>query len=129
MNSSFTRFFPTIARFLLGVPLLVFGLNAFFNFIPQPETPLPAAAALAGVSHLLREHPFDLPFVLRKRLTFSAVAHVRQYQNSLAHNILAPGSGIDELKSIDVITLPAHGLIFTSANSEVSYYLNKKTMK
>jgi hypothetical protein len=46
---SFTRHFPTIARILLGLPLFVFGLNAFLNFIPQPETPLPEAAmAFAG---------------------------------------------------------------------------------
>jgi energy-coupling factor transporter ATP-binding protein EcfA2 len=35
-----------------------------------------AAAALAGVSADSTEHPFDLPFVLRKRLTFSVVAHL-----------------------------------------------------
>ncbi len=46
---SFTRHFPAIARVLLGLPLVVFGLNAFFNFIPPPSTPLPAgAAAFAG---------------------------------------------------------------------------------
>jgi hypothetical protein len=48
-NKSFTRHFPTIARILLGLPLVVFGLNAFFNFIPQPTTPMPeGAAAFAG---------------------------------------------------------------------------------
>jgi hypothetical protein len=41
---SFTRFFPAIARVLLGLPLVVFGLNAFLNFIPQPETPMPEKA-------------------------------------------------------------------------------------
>lgn len=40
------------------------------------DVPRHAAATFAGVSHLLNEHPFDLPFVLRKRLTFSAVAHL-----------------------------------------------------
>jgi hypothetical protein len=29
----------------MGVPLILFGLNAFLNFIPQPETPLPEGAA------------------------------------------------------------------------------------
>lgn len=42
---SVTRFFPVIARFLMGLPLLVFGLNGFLNFIPPPQKPLPAAAA------------------------------------------------------------------------------------
>lgn len=44
-----TRYLPIIARILLGLPLLVFGLNGFLNFIPQPDTPLPeAAVAFAG---------------------------------------------------------------------------------
>jgi hypothetical protein len=46
---SFTRFFPAIARVLMGLPLVVFGLNCFLNFIPPPPQPLPAgAAAFAG---------------------------------------------------------------------------------
>jgi hypothetical protein len=40
---------PAIARYVLGLPLLVFGLNMFFNFIPQPKTPMAeGAAAFAG---------------------------------------------------------------------------------
>lgn len=35
------------ARLLLGLLFLVFGLNGFFNFLPQPEMPA-AAGALAG---------------------------------------------------------------------------------
>ena len=41
---SITRHVPTAARILLGLPLVVFGLNGFFNFIPPPPTPLPEAA-------------------------------------------------------------------------------------
>jgi len=45
----FTRHIPTVVRILLGLPLIVFGLNGFFNFIPPPPTPLPeGAAAFAG---------------------------------------------------------------------------------
>jgi len=48
-GASWTRHLPTVARLLLGLPLLVFGLNGFLNFIPPPPTPLPAgAAAFAG---------------------------------------------------------------------------------
>jgi hypothetical protein len=64
---SFTRHIPTVARILLGLPLVIFGLNAFFNFIPQPTTPLPQPAMdfagalmnsgymmqLIGVTHLV----------------------------------------------------------------------------
>jgi hypothetical protein len=48
-NKSFTRHFPTVGRILLGFPLFIFGLNMFFNFIPQPKTPMPEGAmAFAG---------------------------------------------------------------------------------
>ena len=43
-KKSFTRFFPPIARYLLGVPLIIFGLNCFLNFIPQPKMALPEGA-------------------------------------------------------------------------------------
>jgi hypothetical protein len=47
--NNFTRLLPAIARILMGLPLFVFGLNGFLNFIPQPKTPLPeGAAAFAG---------------------------------------------------------------------------------
>jgi len=48
-GKSFARYLPAAARILLGLPLLVFGLNGFLNFIPPPSTPLPeGAAAFAG---------------------------------------------------------------------------------
>ena len=48
-TQGFARHLPTIARILLGLPLVVFGLNAFLNFIPPPSTPLPEPAmAFAG---------------------------------------------------------------------------------
>lgn len=46
---SFTRFFPVIARILLGLLFVVTGLNGFLNFLPQPKTPMSETAmALAG---------------------------------------------------------------------------------
>ena len=43
------RIVTAIVRYLLGLPLLVFGLNMFFNFIPQPKDPIaPAAMEFAG---------------------------------------------------------------------------------
>src|SRR5581483_6666532 len=48
-RKSLARHIPAAARILMGVPLVIFGLNAFLNFIPAPSTPLPAgAAAFAG---------------------------------------------------------------------------------
>lgn len=44
-----TALLPTVVRLLMGIPLLVFGLNLFLNFLPQPKTPIaPAAMAFAG---------------------------------------------------------------------------------
>jgi uncharacterized membrane protein YphA (DoxX/SURF4 family) len=36
-GKSFTRFLPHIARVLLALMFLLFGLNGFLNFIPQPK--------------------------------------------------------------------------------------------
>ncbi len=48
-TTSFARYCPAIARVAMGLPLFIFGLNGFFNFIPQPKTPLPEGAmAFAG---------------------------------------------------------------------------------
>jgi hypothetical protein len=39
-----SRVLPAVARVLLGLPLVLFGLNAFLNFIPPPDAPLPERA-------------------------------------------------------------------------------------
>jgi hypothetical protein len=50
MATSHPRRLSTVARFLMGIPLLVFGLNAFLNFIPQPPVlPIGAAAFTAAL--------------------------------------------------------------------------------
>jgi hypothetical protein len=42
------RFLPATGRVLLGLPMVVFGLNGFFNFIPPPPAPLaPGAEAFS----------------------------------------------------------------------------------
>lgn len=53
-----TRILSTIARLLLGLSLVVFGLNLFFNFIPQPEVVMPEKAmnfvgALVGSGYMM----------------------------------------------------------------------------
>jgi hypothetical protein len=53
------KILPHVARYLLGLPLLVFGLNAFLNFIPQPKTPMSAGAmafvgALVGSGYMMQ---------------------------------------------------------------------------
>jgi uncharacterized membrane protein YphA (DoxX/SURF4 family) len=36
-SKSFTRFLPHIARVLMGIAFLIFGLNGFLNFMPAPK--------------------------------------------------------------------------------------------
>jgi uncharacterized membrane protein YphA (DoxX/SURF4 family) len=44
-SKSVTRFLPAIARILVGLMFLVFGLNGFLNFIPRPKGPMPEGVA------------------------------------------------------------------------------------
>lgn len=60
-SPSFTRFLPPIARFLLGLPLVVFGLNGFFNFIPQPEVVMPEKAL--NFATALAESGYMMPLI------------------------------------------------------------------
>jgi len=41
---------PTVARVLLGLPLVVFGLNGFLNFIPVPPPEGAAATFMGGLA-------------------------------------------------------------------------------
>jgi uncharacterized membrane protein YphA (DoxX/SURF4 family) len=41
---------PTVARVLLGLVFVVFGLNGFLNFLPQPAPPTRALAFLGGLA-------------------------------------------------------------------------------
>jgi uncharacterized membrane protein YphA (DoxX/SURF4 family) len=44
---SLSRYFVAAARILMGLVFVVFGLNGFLHFIPQPKTAMsPGAAAL-----------------------------------------------------------------------------------
>ncbi|WP_263357788.1 hypothetical protein [Acidicapsa ligni] len=51
-----------IARILLGLEFLIFGLNGFFHFLPMPPTP-GAAGEYLGV--LFTAHMLVLPFLLQ----------------------------------------------------------------
>lgn len=58
-SRSLRRHLPTVARILLGLPFVVFGLNGFFNFIPPPPTPLAEkamqfAGALANSGYMMQ---------------------------------------------------------------------------
>ena len=55
------RVMSTIARYVMGLPLLVFGLNMFFNFIPQPKTEMPAGAV--AFSAALMNSGYMMPLI------------------------------------------------------------------
>ena len=44
------RFLPTAARLVLGVVFVVFGLNGFLGFLPQPPVPEAAGAFLGALA-------------------------------------------------------------------------------
>ena len=60
---SFTRFFPTIARILLGLPLFASGLFGLLNMTPQPTTPLPEGAMAFAEALVKSGYMLQLIFV------------------------------------------------------------------
>lgn len=46
MDSNFTK----IARILLGLALILFGINVFYSFIPMPQPPQDAAEFLGSLA-------------------------------------------------------------------------------
>jgi len=104
MNKSLPRHFPTIARILLGLPLFVFGLNAFLNFIPQPTTPIPDAAAAFGTALVKSGYMMQLigvthlvvgAFLLTNRFVPLALALFAPFiVNSVAFHLFLERSGL-----------------------------------
>ena len=98
------RVATTVVRYLLGAPLLVFGLNAFIDFIPQPETPIPeAAAAFAGA---LAQSGYMMELIGLTLLTVGALLVLNRFVplalvlfapfivNSMAFHIFLEPSGL-----------------------------------
>jgi len=84
---SFTRFFPTIARVLIGLPLFISGLNGLLHFLPEP-TPQISAGALAFSEALLKTgYMFQLIFITQ--LTVGVLLLVNRFV-PLAIVLLAP---------------------------------------
>jgi hypothetical protein len=86
-RNAFTRHLPTVARLLLGLPLLGFGFNGFLNFIPPPPTPLPeGAAAFAGA---LVQTGYMMPLIATTHLIVGAMLVSNRYV-PLALALFAP---------------------------------------
>jgi uncharacterized membrane protein YphA (DoxX/SURF4 family) len=100
----FARHLPTIARILMGVPLIVFGLNGFFNFIPPPSTPLPQkaaafAGALANTSYMMQligttQLIVGLLLVLNRFVPLALALFAPFLVNSIAFHLLLEHSGL-----------------------------------
>jgi hypothetical protein len=52
-KKSFTRYFPAVARILLGLPLFISGLNGLLHLLPEP-TPQISEGALAFSEALMK---------------------------------------------------------------------------
>lgn len=76
---------PTIARILLGLIFTVFGLNGFFQFIPNPEMPEGAMAFMGG----LAGSGYFFPF-LKLTETVCGILLLANKYVPLALTILAP---------------------------------------
>jgi putative oxidoreductase len=103
-KKSLTRFFPSIARWVLGLPLFVFGFNGFLNFIPQPEVALPEGAMkfsialmesgymmqLIGITHLL----VGLMLVTNRFVPLALALFAPFIVNSLAFHVFLEHTGL-----------------------------------
>ena len=75
----------TIARYLLGLTFIVFGLNGFLNFIPM-EAPTGEAAAFLGA---LAATGYMLPMIMLTQIAAGLMLVTNRY-TMLALLLLAP---------------------------------------
>ena len=86
-KSGVARYLPLIVRILMGLMFLVFGLNGFFHFIPDPKTPMPEkAAAFAGALH---QSGYMFPLVMGTQLLVGVLLLLNRFV-PLALALLAP---------------------------------------
>jgi len=84
---SFARYLPAIARVLMGLLFLVFGLNGFLHFIPEPKTPMPEGAmAFAGA---LMKTGYMFPLIMGTQLLVGVLLLANRFV-PLALALIAP---------------------------------------
>ena len=78
---------PAVARLLLGLPLVVFGLDGFFRFLPPPSAPLPEGAeAFLGS---LAQTGYMIPLIALTQLVAGLLLVVNRFV-PIALCVLAP---------------------------------------
>lgn len=114
-SKSRTRYLPGIARVLMGLPLVAFGLNGFLNFIPPPPTPLPEDAAaflgaLAQTGYMVQliavTHLLVAVLLLTNRFVPLALALFAPFiVNSIVFHLLLERSGLPMAAAFLVLEL------------------------
>lgn len=79
------RYAPTAARVMLGAIFFIFGLNGFFNFIPEPPPP-PAAMSFMGA---LAATGYMFPLIKVTEITVGALLLSNRFV-TLALALIAP---------------------------------------
>src|SRR5664279_586773 len=86
-GNAFTRYLPSVARFLMGLMFFVFGLNGFLHFIPQPKTTMPeGAVAFIGA---LMNSGYMMPMVSGTQVIVGALLLANRFV-PLALALIAP---------------------------------------
>jgi hypothetical protein len=86
-TKSFTRYLPAAARIVMGLLFLVFGLNGFLHFIPQPKTPQPEGAMAFAAA--LMKTGYMFPMIMGTQLLVGVLLLVNRLV-PLALALIAP---------------------------------------
>jgi uncharacterized membrane protein YphA (DoxX/SURF4 family) len=86
-EKSLSERLPAVARILMGLVFLVFGLNGFLNFIPQPTTPMPKEAV--AFAEALRQTGYMMPLVMGTQLLVGVLLLLNRFV-PLALALIAP---------------------------------------
>ena len=70
-------YLPHIARILMGLAFVVFGLNGFFQFIPPPKTPMPEGAVALSTAFMKSGYMF--PFVMGTQLVVGVLLLLNRF--------------------------------------------------
>ncbi len=84
--ASFGRLLPAIARIILGLMFLVFGLNGFLHFLPQPKEMPAGAMAFFGA---MMNTGFMIPLVFVTQTLVGVLLLVNRFV-PLALALIAP---------------------------------------